>query len=209
MSLLRIQVRPKMKAQLLNIVNPDSANQPEVVPWIFYDTQSVATATSGSVQFFSQVQSDKTLGNIEQPSTLADPQFFEITAFGIDYIAAPTVDASGVAGATADLANFLYTSRATFEFSLNSKLYLRVPATFLTNGGAIALSSTGTPAATSTLSSASIGTPGLGGFNVNQAIVISPKQNFTAQLTLGAATTFAATRQFRLWMAGALYRRVL
>lgn len=207
MSMLNIIVRPKTRAQLERAVNPQSANQPEAISWVYYDTQSLATASAGPLNFFTSVQADRTLGNLEQPGTIPDPFYFEIVSIGIDFLVVP--DISATFGPIADLANFLHTTRATFTFALAGKEYLRIPATFLTCSGAPVANATGSTTAGQIFSVPTNGVAGTGGFKVNKSIVIPPKQSFVTRIELGAASTLTATRNIRLWMAGVLHRRVL
>lgn len=205
--MLRINATPKTRAELEAITNPQSARQPESIPWVYFDTQTIANGGAGPIAFFSNVQADKTLSNLEQAGTIPDPFYFEIEAFNLDYLAEPTTGVAP-AGAFDDLASLLYTSRATFVFTFADKQYLRIPATYLhSSGGPVGLFAGSTTADTLT-SYAQNGIPD-GGFYVGKKIVLPPKQSFQMSIQLGAAAVLAATRTLRLSMAGVLHRRVL
>lgn len=208
--MLRIQAVAKSAEELRKITNPNDASQPESIPWVYYDTQDFATASTNSVSFFAVTSADRTISNLEQAGTIPDPFYFEIEAFNLDFFNKPVANAANTAvGALDDLAEFLYTARATLEFSIAGKIYLRLPATYLHASGGPQAVMTGTMTAPNLVSFALNGIVD-GGFYVGKKIVLPPKQSFSVQIVLGAAPTFNVTpRRFRLNMAGVLHRRVL
>lgn len=205
--MLKINAAPKSAARLYAQTNPVNANQPEAIPWVYFDTQSVATGSTGPISFFQTVSSDKTISNLEQAGTIPDPYYFEIVAFNFDFLSLPTI---AIPGAANDLVNLLATSRATFVFSLAGKEYLRIPLTYLhCSGGANSQLSSNITAGAAVGSQYALNAWPDGGFLVDKAITLPPKQSFSAQIQLGAAVTLSATTNFRLSMAGVLHRRVL
>lgn len=206
--MLRIQAVAKSKEELLKITNPNDASQPESIPWVYYDTQSVATATQAPMSYFAQTQSDRTLSNLEQAGTIPDPFFFEIEAFNCDFFTHPS-NAAPVGGAIDDLCSILFDGRATFVFSIAGKEYLRVPLTYLHASGGPQAVISATLTAPSAMQFALNGIVD-GGFYVGKKIVLPPKQSFQAQIVYGANVTLATSpRQLRVCMAGVLHRRVL
>ena len=208
--MLRIQAVAKSAEELRKITNPNDASQPESIPWVYYDTQTLATATTGPMSFFSNPNADRTLSNLEQGGTIPDPYYFEIEAWNLDFMAKPVANALNTAvGALDDLCEFLYTARATFVLIIAGKEYARIPCTFLHASGGPQGIVTGTMTAPNLVSFALNGIVD-GGFYVGKKVVLPPKQSFQTQIVLGAAPTFNVTpRQFRLSMAGVLHRRVL
>ena len=207
----RIKIRPKTRAQLAMLANPESANQPEALPWVLYDTQSWVTAVTNSNTYFGTVQGDKTLGNMEGPGQLPDPQYFEIAYWGLDFLfaavntAAPAVTISP----QADLISFLFTNRGTFEFNISNKRIGPFPMSFFhASGGPTGYGWTNS-ATTGRFEYANNGIFD-GGFCVENAIIIPPKLGFDVTLRTAAAVTLGVTPlNVRAWMAGVLHRRVL
>jgi hypothetical protein len=204
---LRIQAVGKRRGQLEAQVNPASANEPEAIPWVYYDSQNIANAAAGPISFFANSNADKTLSNLEQSGTIPDPFYFEIEAFNLDFLAkgGTTVTAAGV---MEDLAEILYTQRAVFVFTFAGKEYLRIPLTFLhASGGPLGVVSANLTAPL-IYEFANNSFPD-GGFYIGKRITIPPKQSWQVQIQLAGAATLVATRMFRVSMAGVLHRRVL
>jgi hypothetical protein len=207
----RIKIRPKTRAQLAMLANPESANQPEALPWVLYDTQSWVSGTTASNTYFGTVQGDKTLGNMEGPGQLPDPQYFEIAYWGIDFLlaainaAAPAVTVSQ----WADLTQFLFAQRGTFEFNISNKRIGPFPMTFFhASGGPTGFGYSNS----ATTARFEYGNNGIfdGGFCVENAIIIPPKLGFDVTLRTAAVVTLGTTPlNVRVWQAGVLHRRVL
>jgi hypothetical protein len=208
----RIKIRPKTRLQLAALANPESANQPEALPWVLYDTQAWTTAVTATATYFGTVQGDKTLGNMEGPGQLPDPQYFEIAYWGVDFMLA-SINAAAP-GATvshwADLIQFLWTQRGTFEFNISNKRIGPFPLTFFHSSGGPTGYGYGNSATTARFE---YGNNGIfdGGFCVENAIIIPPKLGFDVTLRTFAAPTLVAGSPLnvRVWQAGVLHRRVL
>lgn len=207
----RIKINPKTRAQLAQSANPESANQPEALPWVLYDTSSWVSGTTSNAAYFGTVQGDKTLGNMEGPGQLPDPQYFEIAYWGCDILvvpiqaAAPAVTISPVG----DIGNILFTNRATWTFNISNKRVGPFPLTFFhASGGPTGYYATNS-ATTARFEYANNGIFD-GGYPVEEAIVIPPKLGFDVTLNTFAAVTLGVTPlNIRVWMAGVLHRRVL
>ncbi len=207
----RIKIRPKTRQQLAMLANPESANQPEALPWVLYDTQAWTTATTTTATYFGTVQGDKTLGNMEGPGQLPDPQYFEIAYWGLDFLfaavnsAAPAVTISP----QADLISFIFTNRGTFEFNISNKRIGPFPMTFFHASGGPTGYGWSNSATTARYEYANNGIFD-GGFCVENAIIIPPKLGFDVTLRVAAATTLGVSPlNVRAWQAGVLHRRVL
>jgi len=207
----RIHIRPKTRAQLAAIANPESANQPEALPWVLYDTVAWTTASTTSGTYFGTVQSDKTLGNMEGPGQLPDPQYFEIAYWGCDFLD-PVLTAAAPAATTGpiiDIGNFLFGGRATWTFNISNKRVGPFPLTFMhASGGPTGFGYT----ISGTTNRVEYGNNGVfdGGFCVEEAIVIPPKLGFDVTIALAASVTLSTSPlNVRAWMAGVLHRRVL
>jgi hypothetical protein len=208
--MLRIQAIAKSAEELRKITNPNDASQPESIPWVYYDTQNFLTASTAAISFFAVTNADRTISNLEQAGTIPDPYYFEIEAINLDYMVRPSAGGNTAVGTLDDLAQFLYTSRSTLEFSIAGKLYLRIPCSYLhASGGPNGTALAATLTAPNLISFAVNGIVD-GGFYVGKKIVLPPKQSFQAQIIVGAASTLVTSpAPLRLSMAGVLHRRVL
>lgn len=195
------------------LANPMFANQPEVVPWQLYDTQSIATGAAGPFVFFQSINVDKTLSNMEGPGQLPDPQYLVVHYVACDFLQAPAVqDGTAVAANVANVENILRTCRATLEFNMSNKRYgpFSLTMTAATGGTTGFGAAEGATAAGSFTMVANNGIPGAGGYPFSGALVIPPKIGFDVTIRLGtAATILSGPINCRISLVGALYRRVL
>lgn len=207
----RMRVVARTRGALVREAQPTSAQQPEALPWILYDTQAWTTAVTTTQTYFTTVQNDKTLGNMEGPGQLPDPQFFEVHYIGCDFLLSPNSVASvAVAGPLNDITQFLFAQRGTFEFNISNKRMGPFPLSFLhASGGPTGYLAITNAAAAQKNEYANNGVFD-GGFCVGGALLIPPKVSFDITLRLAAAATLQTTPlNVRVWQAGALYRRVL
>ena len=133
----RFPIKAKTRQQLAMLANPDLANQPEALPWVLYDTQAWTTVVTASAQYFLTQQGDKTLGNMEGPGQLPDPQYFEVWYWGVDFLTTPqgaAAPAVGV-GPIQDIGQFLNVQRATWLFGISNKNIGPFPLTFFHGSG--------------------------------------------------------------------------
>ncbi len=204
---------PASKQDLENIVNPQQANQPEVIPWQLYDTQDIANAAAGPFVFFTNQNNDKTLCNMQGPGQLPDPQYFQVFYLAADFLQIPTATAlaNEPNQALANVENILKTCRASFTVNLADKIYGPFSLTMAHSTGGATFAGYGYGTAANGTSSGVVnnGIPGSGGFPFSGALVIPPKQGFNVTVTIGAAATVSATVKLRLSLVGNLYRRVL
>jgi hypothetical protein len=206
--------KPAKSAQdLKEIAFPELASQPEVIPHIFYDTQSLATASSAPLNFFVNTNNDRTISNMDSAGQLPDPQYFEVYYVACDILQVPT--ATALAGepnaALANVENILKTCRATFEITLASKSMGVEPLMACHSLGGATFSGYGYGTAANGTSSGVVnnGIPGTGGFPYNGALVIPPKNAFKLQIAFGAASTLVGGPiNIRMSLVGNWYRRV-
>jgi hypothetical protein len=197
------------------LANPMYANQPEVVPWQLYDTQSITTAVNAPAVYFQTINADKTLSNMEGPGQLPDPQYLVVHYVAADFLVAPqstAVTATANNAAVDDVENILKTVRATFEFNMSNKRYgpFSLTMTAATGGATGSLYGVGTLAAAVSGGIVNNGIPGSGGFPFAGALVIPPKIGFDVTIRMGAAPTLPVSPlSIRVSLVGALYRRVL
>jgi len=206
---LGYKIVPKTKAQLMSQANPESASQPEVIPWVLFDTQSYVSTTTTTLSFYQAVQNDKSLGNMEGGGQLPDPQFFEIFRIGLDVLLRPAAQAGHAAtGPVDDIAQLVLFGRGTFLFQMSNKQYGPFPLSLLHASGGPTGFGWATMTAEAQVSYANNGIFD-GGYPINGAITIPPKVGFSVVLSWPAALTLQANTLLRVWMAGPLYRRVL
>lgn len=206
---------PLTRDDLDALANPMFANQPEVVPWQLYDTQSITTAVNAPAVYFQTINSDKTLSNMEGPGQLPDPQYLVVHYVAADFLVAPqstAITATTNNAAVDDVENILKTVRATFEFNMSNKRYgpFSLTMTAATGGATGALYGAGTLAAAVSGGVVNNGIPGSGGYPFAGALVIPPKIGFDVTVRFGAAPTLPVSPlSLRISLVGALYRRVL
>ena len=207
----RMRVVARTRPALARAANPQSAKEPEALPWILFDTQAWTTAVTTTQTYFTSVQNDKTLGNMEGPGQLPDPQYFEIHYIGADFLLSPNSVASvAAAGPLNDIAQFLFAQRGIWTFNVSNKRVGPFPLSFLhASGGPTGYLAITNAAAAQKNEYANNGIFD-GGFCVGGAIMIPPKVSFDITLQLAAAAALQTSPlNVRVWMAGSLYRRVL
>ena len=213
--MITIPWRPAMtESELKGIVNPQSAGEPEVIPWQLYDTQDATTAVAAPLVFYTAQNNDKTLCNMEGAGALPDPQYFEVQYIACDILqlTVATALASEPNAAIANLDNIHRTNRATVEFSMSNKLYGPFSLSMCHATGGITGNGYGYGTAANGTSAFAVnnGVPGGGGFPFCGALVIPPKINFSATIRFaGALTLVGGPIKIRLSLVGSLYRRVL
>jgi hypothetical protein len=195
------------------LVNPQSAGLPECMPWQLFDTQSIATAATGPFTFFSALNNDKTLSNVESAGSFPDPQYMVIHYVACDILQALTATAlaNEPNGNAAAIENLVKTVRATFTLTISNKNYgpFSLTTAHATGGTTGFGYGYGTAANGTSLAVVNNGVPGSGGFPFGGAIIIPPKVNYALTVNLSAACTLAATVNMRISLFGVLYRRVL
>ena len=206
---MKIPIKPRTNPELEAIPNPILANQPEAVPWQFYDQQTYVDATTTQLTFFTATNNDRTLSNMQAAGQITDPNYFEIYCFGCDVLRDVTTAAGAQVGALDDLQLLLLTGRPTWTFNMSDKQFGPFPLLGLhAQGGAIGFG-WGTFTAEESIQYANNSYPD-GGFGyVGGALVIPPKVAFDVTVRWNATVNLTADVALRMWMFGVLHRRVL
>lgn len=210
---MRIKVVPKTKEQLRALANPATANQPEALPWVLYSTKLYTSATTLTLSFFDKAEGgDLSLTNMEAPSSITDPKWFEIHYIGADILQdTSTAAAVGGLGTYDDVAKLTLVGRPYWQIAISDKVFGPFPFSFLHgSGGPTGIGyGWGTIAAGESVQGAVNGIFD-GGFHVGGSIILPPNTGFTFPVTWSAAQTLQAGNPYiRVWMAGVMHRRVL
>lgn len=201
----RFPVDPQNFASLANKSLPASAAQPEAIPFVYYDTQTLATLWTVA-SFFATPQNDKTLGNIEQGGTIPADTYFQLFSVNLDFVIPATANSAATADIVNDVAQIFYGARAIMALTIEGKNYGPIPATCMHGTGGIEAIIQGTPAAAALANYAQNIKPD-GGWWADGAIILRPNASFSVQLQ-GAAAALVASRQVRISMMGVKYRVV-
>jgi hypothetical protein len=201
------------RGTLEQMANPQAAGIPECMPWQLYDTQTIATTNTGPFTFFTALNNDKTLSNVESAGSFPDPQYFILHYIACDLMQAPaaTALANEPQENIKNLENILKTNRATVLLNISNKNYgpFSLTACHSTGGSTGFGYGYGTAANGNSAAAVNNGVPGSGGFPVGGAIVIPPKVNYFVQVAVAAAVTLSASVSCRISLFGVLYRRAL
>jgi hypothetical protein len=200
---LKFPVRPMTFGEVKMLASPASALQPEVIPWAYYDTQTLASLWT-SASFFATPQNDRTLGNIEQGGQIPADTWFQIWSFNLDFLI-PAVDVNATAEAVDDVLQILYGARAAMQLTIANKNYGPIPLTFLHGSGGARVTLANSDATATTIANHAQNEAPDGGWWVDGAIILPPNQSFTVQL-IGNSAALNASRQVRLSMVGVKYR---
>jgi hypothetical protein len=204
---VRFRIVPKTYAALAAAASPASSTQPEAIPFVFFDQENFATNWT-NVAFFSTVQTDPTLGNIQQQNTLSADQYFQLEAITLDWIiSATSQSSSGAPTIIDDILSIMNGARAIVNLQMAMKVYVQTPMhAFHSSGGVNVQYMLGTPTGSALGNYAQNWYPD-GGYNIGGAVVLPPRQTFTFNV-IGVASALVATRAGRFSMWGTLYRKV-
>lgn len=201
----RFPVDPRNYSRLAELSLPANAGAPEAIPFVYYDTQTLASNWT-TASFFATPQTDKTLGNIEQGGTIPADTYFQLYSVNLDFLIAAPANSAATADVVADVAQIFYGARATFNLNIEGKTYGPIPATCLHGTGGIEALVQGTPAANALTNFAQNLRPD-GGWWADGAIILRPTASFSVRLD-GVAAALVASRQVRVSMMGVKYRVV-
>jgi hypothetical protein len=206
--MIKYPVNVFSKQQLEMQSKPDQYNQPEFIPWGWYDSQDFATLWT-QVSFFAATNNDPTITNIEQANTFAADQYFRPYCLTLDWlITATSVTSSAANPIVDDLLQIQNGARAIFYLLISQKRYVQIPIHALHASGGIYVSyQTGTP------TGSGLGNYGMnwmpdGGYWVNGAMVFGPRMTFGCSVQ-GVAAALVSTRKGRITFHGSLARRAL
>lgn len=205
----RYPIVPKDRKTLLNIATPDTANQPEAIPHIAYDTQPFVNATTINLPYFTSLPAggDKTLSNMDAAGAFPDPQFMEVWFFTVDYLFPTMSSVAAVTGNLNDVHILNHSVRGILELSISNKITGQYPLTAVHSlGGPMGIDS----GVVATSQQSAVNGVQDGGLWTGGQIIIPPKVNFTVTLRFsGVATLNTNNLNIRVAMTGVLHRRVL
>jgi hypothetical protein len=211
--LLLSQIRQLGKSYetLRDLVKPASANQPESIPHVLFDTQTYAQAGSAALNFFRSTAAnlgDTTLSNFAS-GQLETYQFFEIHRVHVFIHSVPNAQATAaITGAAQDVELLHKTARGILSFSLGGKPYGGFPLTYFGRpGGPLpTYFAYGTGAVANNVITAGQ-TEANGGFPYLGNLIIPPASQFSATMTFNSTAISAATN-ITLSLLGVLHRQV-
>lgn len=202
---LKFPVRPANYGDVKLLSEPPLANVPEVIPFVYYDTQDF-TSNWTRLSFFATPQNDPTLGNIEQGGTMPVDTYFQIWAFTLDFLEA-SVENGATPDAVNDLLQIMNGARATLQLTIAAKTYGPVPLSFVHSSGGIRAVLSQSEAALTGVFNTAQNYDADGGWWVDGAIILPPRQSFSVTIS-GVAAILTAPRKARLSMAGVKYRSI-
>lgn len=187
---------------------PPSGRSPEAIWHVAYDTQTFASTSTTSLDFFSAINADKSLSNMEAAGQFPAPQAFEMHTIAADLwpSATPVTTDAATAGAANDIYLLMFVGRPRWTFTLQQKAYGPYPLSVLhASGGPEAFISS-----TVATSSQQIGrNMPHGGWNYQGTITIPAQTSFQFNVTWAAAQTLKVTNWLlRIGLFGVLSRAV-
>lgn len=186
---------------------PPSGRSPEAIWHVIYDTQTYTDNATTSLDFFSAVNADKSLSNMESAGQFPAPQVFNIFGIYCDvWTAAPVSTTADVTGDLNDAFLLLMVGRPRWQFTLQNKVYGPYPLiTLHAMGGPAGYLQSTTAAGGSTQAA---GNMPHGGWNYNGSITIPAQTSFQFNVTWAAAQNLTADWRVRISMSGILSRAV-
>lgn len=202
---LKYPVRALNYPEVKALSEPATAGQPEVIPWVYFDTQDFVTNWT-RVSFFANPQNDPTLGNIEQGGTMPADTYFQVFSFNVDFLVSSVVTAATPTQVN-DLLQIMNGARATLQFTIANKNYGPLPLSFCHSSGGIKATLSQSEAALAGIFNYGQNADPDGGWWVDGAVILPPRQSFSITV-IGVAAALTATRSVRFSMAGVKYRSV-
>lgn len=211
LSLGPIRSVAKTYATLKELSRPVSANEPESVPHVLFDTQQYAAAGSQFLQFYQSTAAniaDPTLSNFAT-GTLDKDNWFEIHRMFVIIHALPNANATtAITGAANDVEILHKTARGVLTWYIKTKNYGPYPLAFFGRPGGptpfYAAYGTGT-VANNVITAGE--TESNGGFPVLGNEIISPQVPFKLTMQFVSTAISAATYVTHA-MLGVLHRTV-
>ena len=208
--ILTLRYLPKRYDALMAQARPNRGDQPESVPWVFYDTQSYLAAGSARLTFFGNAgQTDPTMSNLGN-GTLETDQFFELQRAFMSMLAALSITTTAAVTGAANDINILHNAaRGIVTFSMLNKAYGPFPLDFFgrPGGGMFQGTSEGTetaPARNIIQSGESVMN---GGFPFLNALTIPPVTAFRVFADFNS-TAISGNLNIRHALLGVFHRRV-
>lgn len=199
-------IRPRSFRQANERAIPPSGRSPEAIWHCAYDTQTYTDNATTSLDFFTAVNTDKTLSNMEAAGQFPAPQVFQLYAITCDVWTAAGVSTSATyTGNVNDIYLLLMVGRPAWLFTLQNKTYGRYPLITLHGSG-------GPDGFIGSSDGAEIlqfarNMPH-GGWNYNGSITIPAQTSFQFNVVWAAAQDLTADWRVRINLFGQLDRAV-
>jgi hypothetical protein len=207
----QIKSLAKTYENLKSLIRPVSADQPESIPHVLFDTQTYAQAGSQYLQFYQNTAasvSDPTLSNFAS-GTLDQRQYFEIHRMFTIVHTLPNLNLTAViTGAASDIEILHKTARGIVSWTMSTKPYGGIPLAFFGRPGGplpgYAAFGTGT-VANDIITSGE--TECNGGFPIMGNQIIPPQTPFKCTMQF-VSTAISAATFITHAMMGVLHRTV-
>jgi len=220
--ILGFNPRPLSYDELMAIVNPEQAKQPEVIPAVLFSTRTYPAAGATELEFFTGAPANAQAQNVSN-GQLPAPQFFHVQRAFCTVLGVPTstlgaggAAATGVAGVLNNIERLIkLQGGGLYTFSISSKEYMRFHIrTMPAIGGATGLlqlnSSNVAASQPEEIQLGHNGIPGLAGLAINGMVAIPPQTDFVGFIRWALPLiTISADTPIAIEKYGALYRRVL
>lgn len=207
----------KTKEELAQSITPLFASQGEVIPWVWFDTNTYTSGTTTQMDNFQSVPTDRTLGNMQAAGQIPAPMYYDLYHMSTYLNVAPSAVAvaaslTPLTGALQDVHNLVI---GAVSLNIAQKAYFEGKIYMCPAGAGVNpfIAASGTFAAP-LIQAASYGQNGVpdprarnnywGGLTIphNQNFLV--RYNWSAALTLAGGNTAITT-----YLDGYLYRRVL
>jgi hypothetical protein len=208
--ILSLHYLPKTYAALNALARPNRGDQPESLPWVFFDTQSYLAAGSARLTYFGNAgQTDLTMSNLGN-GTFETDQYFELQRSFMSFLAPLSITTTAAVTGSANDVDILHkAARGMVTFSMLNKAVGPFPIDFFGRPGGINFQGTseGTETAPARNIIQSAETIMNGGFPFVGAIVIPPVTAFRVFADFNS-TAISGNMNIRHAMLGVFHRRV-
>lgn len=207
----------KTKEELAQSITPLFASQGEVIPWVWFDTNTYTSGTTTQMDNFQSVPTDRTLGNMQAAGQIPAPMYYDLYHMSCYLNVAPSAVAvaatlTPLTGALQDVHNLVI---GAVSLNIAQKAYFEGKIYMCPAGAGVNpfIAASGTFAAP-LIQAVTYGQNGVpdprarnnywGGLTIphNQNFLV--RYNWSAALTLAGGNTAITT-----YLDGYLYRRVL
>lgn len=191
-------------------VRPLDATLPEANIDVLYDTQTYVAAGSQQLNYFSNVNADQTLSNMELAGSLPADTYFDVHRIFIDFLRLPTATtANTAAGLINDIAILLNTARGTLTFTQLAKPLGPIPIRLIGASGGVGNTVMASGRADAAGAIVQYGTsPDNGGWPANASLKLGPSTKFGMQLNFVNGVAISADTPIAITLLGIKYRRL-
>lgn len=207
-----VGLKPVFYSDLKKDANPKDANQPEVYPGYWFDTQLFTSAsTSGNVGFFAATNNDKTISNMLLAGQFPADEYFKLGEIHVDLLGrlrqvATTGAASNAVGVADDINQIMLNSRATLLLSYRNKPYGAFPLSTCRPTGGMRAAIAGAFDATTDVQIAQWEAVGL---IFEKQLTFAPTSNFGITIFFPSTLTLTQNYNIRVTIRGAHFRPVV